>query len=64
MLLQSCKEEQAHDANSRATYAETLYCLAGWLRRTLQDTPKRSTLYIMTDLDDRMGVPIDLSFQL
>ena len=44
------------DASSRATYAETPYRLGGWLRKTLQDTPKRSTPYIMTDLNDRMGV--------
>ena len=51
--------EQAQDASSRATYAETPYCLGGWLRRTLQDTPKRSALYIVMDFDDRMGVPVN-----
>ena len=40
------------DATSRAAYAETLYGLAEWLRKTLQDTPKRSTFYIMRDLND------------
>ena len=45
------------DPGSRAAYAETLYCLAGWLRKTFQDIPKRSTPYIMTDLNNRVGVP-------
>ena len=44
------------DTSSRAAYAETRYCLAGWLRKTLQDTPKRSAPHIMTDFSDRMGV--------
>ena len=44
------------DMSGRASYAETLYSLAEWLRRTLQDTRKRSTPYVMTDPNDRMGV--------
>ena len=45
-----------HDASGRVTCAETLHGLAGWLRKTLRDT-KRSTPCIMTDVNDRMGVP-------
>ena len=44
------------DTSGRASYAETLCSLAEWLRRTLQDTRKRSTPYVMTDPNDRMGV--------
>ena len=44
------------DATSRETCTETPYRLAGWLRKTLQDTPKRSTPYIMTDFNNQMGV--------
>ena len=47
------------DATSRAAFAETVYGLAGWLAKTLQDTPKRSTPRIMTDTNDRMGIPRD-----
>ena len=44
------------DMSGRASYAETLYSLAEWLRRTHQDTRKRCTPYVMTDPNDRMGV--------
>ena len=44
------------DMSSRVSYAETLHGLPEWLRKTLQDTPRRSTPYIITDLNDRMGV--------
>ena len=33
------------DASTQATYAETRHCLVGWVRLTIQDTPKRSTLH-------------------
>ena len=45
------------DMSSRASYVETLYGLAEWLRKTLQDTHKRSTPYIMTNLNDLMEDP-------
>ena len=45
------------EASSRAACAETLYGLAGWPRKTFQDTPKRSTPCIMTDVSDWMGEP-------
>ena len=44
------------DMSSRASYAETLHGVPEWLRKTLQDTPRRGTRYIITDLNDRMGV--------
>ena len=44
------------DASSRAARAETLCGLAEWLRKTLQDTPRRSTPYMMTDLNHWMSI--------
>ena len=50
-----CTPKLQH-ASSRASNAETLFCLARCLRKTLQDTSKRSTPHIMTDLTGRVGV--------
>ena len=40
---------------SRALHAETLYSLAQWIRKTPQETPKRSTPYTITNLNIKMG---------